>query len=95
VSASRSIVGAHLTAGGEPAAAARGEAEALREKAWTFSESVLAGPGTDPPRPFEEPSLAALQRVSIVLELSASLCVVDAEAPLAFQAHPIGGCEPR
>lgn len=43
VSASRSIAGAHRTVGGEPASAARAEAEALREKAWMLSESVLAG----------------------------------------------------
>ena len=42
VSASRSIAGAHVTAGGDPATAARTEAEALREKAWTLSQSVLA-----------------------------------------------------
>ena len=34
VSASRSIAGAYLSAGGEPAAAARAEAERLRERRW-------------------------------------------------------------
>jgi orotidine-5'-phosphate decarboxylase len=38
VSASRSIVGAHLALGGEPAAAARAEAERLRETAWELSD---------------------------------------------------------
>jgi orotidine-5'-phosphate decarboxylase len=37
VTASRSIVGAYLTAGGEPADAARAEAERLREAAWALS----------------------------------------------------------
>jgi orotidine-5'-phosphate decarboxylase len=41
VSASRSIAGAHQTAGGEPAAAARAEAERLREVAWKLSGRVL------------------------------------------------------
>lgn len=36
ISASRSIAGAHLSAGGEPAVAARREAERLRELAWGF-----------------------------------------------------------
>ena len=40
VSASRSIAGAHHTAGGEPAAAARAEAERLREVAWGLRELV-------------------------------------------------------
>jgi orotidine-5'-phosphate decarboxylase len=40
VSASRSIAGAHLVAGGEPAAAARAEAERLRETAWELSDRV-------------------------------------------------------
>jgi orotidine-5'-phosphate decarboxylase len=38
VSASRSIAGAYLTLGGEPAAAARAEAERLRETAWELSD---------------------------------------------------------
>jgi orotidine-5'-phosphate decarboxylase len=38
VSASRSIAGAHLAAGGEPAAAARAEAGRLREIAWKISD---------------------------------------------------------
>ena len=38
VTASRSIADAHLTTDGEPAAAARAEAERLREAAWTLSE---------------------------------------------------------
>ena len=38
VSASRSIAGAHLALGGEPAAAARTEAERLRETAWELSD---------------------------------------------------------
>ncbi len=38
VSASRSIAGAHLALGGEPAAAARAEAERLREAAWELSD---------------------------------------------------------
>jgi orotidine-5'-phosphate decarboxylase len=42
VTASRSIANAHLVAGGEPAAAARAEAERLRESAWELSASVLA-----------------------------------------------------
>jgi orotidine-5'-phosphate decarboxylase len=37
VSASRSIADAHRAAGGEPAAAARSEAERLRESAWELS----------------------------------------------------------
>jgi orotidine-5'-phosphate decarboxylase len=37
VSASRSIAGAHLKAGGEPAPAAAAEAERLREAAWRLS----------------------------------------------------------
>jgi orotidine-5'-phosphate decarboxylase len=37
ISASRSIAGAHLTGGGEPASAARAEAERLRELAWALS----------------------------------------------------------
>ncbi len=40
VTASRSIAGAHRAAGGEPAAAARAEAERLRETAWELSERV-------------------------------------------------------
>ncbi len=38
VTASRSIANAHQTIGGDPAAAARGEAERLREQAWTLSD---------------------------------------------------------
>jgi orotidine-5'-phosphate decarboxylase len=38
VSASRSIANAHLQRGGSPAAAARAEAERLREAAWRLSE---------------------------------------------------------
>ena len=41
VTASRSIAGAHRAAGGEPAAAARAEAERLRERAWELSDRVL------------------------------------------------------
>jgi orotidine-5'-phosphate decarboxylase len=37
ISASRSIADAHRTAGGEPAAAARAEAERLRQSAWALS----------------------------------------------------------
>jgi orotidine-5'-phosphate decarboxylase len=37
VSASRSIAGAHRTTGGDPSAAARDEAERLRERAWKRS----------------------------------------------------------
>ena len=40
VSASRSIAGAHLLTGGEPAAAARAEAERMRESAWALSEDT-------------------------------------------------------
>jgi orotidine-5'-phosphate decarboxylase len=40
VSASRSIAGAHQASGGAPAAAARAEAERLRETAWELSELV-------------------------------------------------------
>jgi orotidine-5'-phosphate decarboxylase len=42
VTASRSIVGAHAAHGGEPAAAARAEAERLREAAWALSERTLS-----------------------------------------------------
>ncbi len=42
ISASRSIVAAHRASGGEPAAAARAEAERLRESAWSLS-AELAG----------------------------------------------------
>jgi orotidine-5'-phosphate decarboxylase len=42
VTASRSIVGAYLTAGGEPADAARTEAERLREAAWALSIGAAA-----------------------------------------------------
>jgi orotidine-5'-phosphate decarboxylase len=38
VSASRSIAGAHLALGGDPAAAARAEAERLRKTAWELSD---------------------------------------------------------
>jgi len=41
VSASRSIADAHRAAGGEPAAAARAEAERLRESAWGLSDRGL------------------------------------------------------
>jgi len=41
VSASRSIADAHRTGGGEPAAAARAEAERLRQSAWELSDRVL------------------------------------------------------
>jgi orotidine-5'-phosphate decarboxylase len=40
VTASRSIAEAHRAAGGDPAAAAKGEAERLREAAWALSESA-------------------------------------------------------
>jgi orotidine-5'-phosphate decarboxylase len=40
VSASRSISEAHLSTGGEPASAARAEAERLRETAWELSDRV-------------------------------------------------------
>jgi orotidine-5'-phosphate decarboxylase len=43
VSASRSIVAAHLSAGGEPASAARAEAQRLRERAWELSLDPAAG----------------------------------------------------
>jgi orotidine-5'-phosphate decarboxylase len=48
VSASRSIAGAHLSAGGSPEAAARAEAERLRELAWELScrsAGASRGPG--------------------------------------------------
>jgi orotidine-5'-phosphate decarboxylase len=38
IAASRSIAGAHLASGGEPAVAARAEAERLRALAWAMSE---------------------------------------------------------
>jgi orotidine-5'-phosphate decarboxylase len=41
VTASRSISGAHVLAGGEPAAAARAEAERLRADAWALADAVL------------------------------------------------------
>jgi orotidine-5'-phosphate decarboxylase len=41
VSASRSIANAHRALGGEPAAAARAEAERLRETAWELSDRAL------------------------------------------------------
>jgi orotidine-5'-phosphate decarboxylase len=40
ITASRSIANAHLRSGGEPAAAARAEAERLRELAWTLSDRL-------------------------------------------------------
>jgi orotidine-5'-phosphate decarboxylase len=40
ITASRSIANAHMAAGGDPAAAARGEAERLREAAWRLSQQV-------------------------------------------------------
>ena len=42
VTASRSIANAHLASGGEPAAAARAEAERLREAAWALSDRAGA-----------------------------------------------------
>jgi orotidine-5'-phosphate decarboxylase len=42
VTASRSIAGAHRAVGGEPAAAARAEAERLREAAWALSQRALS-----------------------------------------------------
>ncbi len=42
VSASRSIANAHLKRGGDPAGAARSEAERLREGAWGLSEQALS-----------------------------------------------------
>jgi orotidine-5'-phosphate decarboxylase len=44
VSASRSIADAHRTRGGEPPAAAREEAERLREAAWSLSGAIGAEP---------------------------------------------------
>jgi len=41
ISASRSIAGAHLSAGGTPAAAARAEAERLRELAWRLAARAV------------------------------------------------------
>jgi orotidine-5'-phosphate decarboxylase len=41
IAASRSISEAHRLAGGEPAAAARAEAERLRESAWKLSGEAL------------------------------------------------------
>jgi orotidine-5'-phosphate decarboxylase len=43
VSASRSIADAHRARGGEPAMAAKAEAESLRERAWKLSDAVLCG----------------------------------------------------
>jgi orotidine-5'-phosphate decarboxylase len=43
ISASRSIVDSHASGGGDPARAARTEAERLREIAWTLSGQVRAG----------------------------------------------------
>ncbi len=40
VTASRSIANAHMQSGGEPAAAARAEAERLRERAWACSDRL-------------------------------------------------------
>ncbi len=42
VTASRSIANAHRDSGGDPAAAARAEAERLRESAWELSAQALA-----------------------------------------------------
>jgi orotidine-5'-phosphate decarboxylase len=42
ITASRSIANAHQTRGGEPAAAARAEAEGLRETAWALSDGAGA-----------------------------------------------------
>ena len=44
VSASRSIVGAYSTHGGDPADAARIEAQRLREAAWELSREVVGSP---------------------------------------------------
>jgi orotidine-5'-phosphate decarboxylase len=44
VSASRSIADAHRRTGGDPASAARAEAERLREAAWTLSDRAIAAP---------------------------------------------------
>ncbi len=41
ISASRSIAGAHRASGGDPPAAARAEAQRLREAAWTLSEQAV------------------------------------------------------
>jgi orotidine-5'-phosphate decarboxylase len=41
IAASRSIANAHQERGGDPAAAAREEAERMREAAWTLSDRVL------------------------------------------------------
>ncbi len=41
ITASRSIANAHLQGGGEPASAARAEAERLRERAWALSDRLL------------------------------------------------------
>jgi orotidine-5'-phosphate decarboxylase len=43
VTASRSIANAHQATGGEPAVAARAEAERLREATWALSDRVRAG----------------------------------------------------
>jgi len=43
IAVSRAIADAYRSHGGEPAAAARAEAERLREQAWTLSERVLSG----------------------------------------------------
>ena len=40
ITASRSIANAHLSSGGEPAGAARTEAERLRERAWALSDRL-------------------------------------------------------
>jgi orotidine-5'-phosphate decarboxylase len=45
ITASRSIAGAHEKSGGEPAVAARAEAERLREAAWALSDQ-FRGPGS-------------------------------------------------
>ncbi len=44
ISASRSIAGAHLGAGGSPESAARAEAERLRELAWELSARSVGAP---------------------------------------------------
>ena len=86
VSASRSIAGAHLASGGgPPEAAARAEAERLRELAWELSGGRSARaerPRAAPPgcrgglRPF------------------ASLCVVHRRAPFGVRGAPRRGCRP-
>jgi len=46
ITASRSIANAHTAAGGQPAAAARAEAERLREAAWALSDGPFSTSGT-------------------------------------------------